>query len=531
MQISFRGSIPCLLGVFTFAALAASAPAAIIDLDGTTYKTLSEAVAAAYANEDGADIINIKVNALPTADTGWIVLDKPIIINGDAENGDGDGTPCDLIADNGAIAALAAQTDIGKAYIVVNAPGDVFINDLRIHPLVDGVFNRSPNQQVLGIRCQRPISGTDTGHYTFKNVEVSGSDASGNFINLATGADLYNQTDVKHWAGDNRGDNYALLNGVIQLDDTGAGVYDTVLDHCKAGLGYGSALNMNAGAGTHQVLGGAYGHCGRDGIHVQGPGVTIRGTHDDRVRIIRSTNISAANSHGFEMHGGSEVSLLEYVDIAGVNTANCISVSGGHLAKMSFVRAMGKFTTDTNNHVVYVNGATTQVDLVENCTFNGNSTGNFGYVPFQVMSTVPNSIEFKDSIFTCSAPDASSTPPPGTVTLQPVLTPPFSFTCCALPNDGYAGESLASTPLAGDGAATAIQTGIVSASPHYALTLSDYDWSDNQGAGIAGNGPGNANVFRPTNPVYNNAASGGARLNGGAGAAAAGIDASEWMLM
>jgi hypothetical protein len=203
-----------------------------------------------------------------------------------------------------------------------------------------------------------------------------------------------------------------------------------------------------------------------------------------------------------------------------------LALQDGHIGTIRFVRVLGKFTTDTNNHAVYITGATTDVDLIENCTFHANSTGASGNIPLAIQPSITQPIIVRDSIFT-SLGGANA----GTVVIGPTDSALPTITFSALPYDLVANESLTTPPLSGAGAAGTTTSSITTVSPIYALTLSDYDWSDNQGVGKPGNALGNANVLRPTNPAYNGAGTAGTRLNGGAGAPAAGIDSSEWMLM
>src|SRR5688572_7226055 len=96
-------------GVLGVAALAgmtmlgSTASAITINVDGSNYTTLSAAVAAAYAADDGEDIINLNVDQLAAAD-GQILLNKPITINGDGNNND---IQCDLLVDMTSIIAAA----------------------------------------------------------------------------------------------------------------------------------------------------------------------------------------------------------------------------------------------------------------------------------------------------------------------------------------------------------------------------------------------------------------------------------------
>ncbi len=506
--------------VMGFAALAASADAMTLNInDGSTY-TLSAAVAEVYAAADGPDVINLNVAALLTPD-GQIVLDKPITINGNANSRPAPDSHCDILADQGSIQqeTTADAGQLGKAYLEISAPGTVTINNLKIHPSANGKFGAAAKVAtiVAGIRMWNPVGATDVGNYNLTNVLVSGSEAnSGNaFIPLDSGADLYNGSNKK-WGGFNGAQHVnVVLYGTIQADNgTGAGIFNIVLDHCNAGIGFGGAVNINSTGGTTLIKGGIYGHSGRDGIRVASTSVTLQGTHDDRLRVVRSTNITAGNSHGVEIAG--EVTLMEYVDSASVQTANAFSIQGGtKLDVMRFCRALGKFDAGANE-AFYVSGTDTTIGVVEDSTFVGSGS-NFN--PMNVPAGVADPFTLTNSIFTSENN--------GTVIIASPAA--IEFVNCALPTDGFVAESLANPPFTGAGTPTAAP--VISLSPNYMLRLADYDWSEAQGAGKPGNAVGNANVLRPSNPAYQTASSTSGPLNGGAGAPAAGIDPSEWMLM
>ena len=80
-------------------ALFTAAPAAnaiTVTIDGVSSPTLlSDAINTALSANDGNAIVDIKVDSLPTADR-QIVINKPITINGDADN---NGVPCDILVD------------------------------------------------------------------------------------------------------------------------------------------------------------------------------------------------------------------------------------------------------------------------------------------------------------------------------------------------------------------------------------------------------------------------------------------------
>lgn len=502
--------LACLAGI----ALAATAGAKTVNLDGSTYTTLSAAVAAAYSDADPA-VVNITVNSLPTAD-GQILLNRGITINGDGNN---DTIPADILVDMAGIRLAGDLGESGKGYIEISSnPDTVIINNLKIHPNADGAFiDNNSSELVVGIRTYKPVNANEVGTIQFTKVWISGSDSSnGNaFVDPATGADLYNNSSIYKWSGASSGGdggfagyaNFQISNG------GGLGGNNVLLDHCKAGCSYGAALNIPAENSSATVLGGVYGHCGRDGIRVSGTSVTLEGTFTDRLRVVRCTNISGGNSHGVEMVAGGEIASLKYVDVAGCNTTNAFNFRSGHLYKMQYCRALGKFG-DGNNENLYCTGASTVIDLIADSTI---VSGNTAFNPANFQSTLPAPIEVRDSVFTSMSS--------GTVVV--VMPSGLTFKNCALPSDGYTSETLNDPPLSGVGVPTQIST--VSVSPHYLLTLPDYDWSDSQGALNPLNGAGNANVLRPSSASYLLASSTGGPLTGGAGVAPAGI--SDWMLM
>jgi len=506
------------------AALSSHGSAMTLDItDGTTY-TLSAAVAEVYASDDGPDIINLNVSSLPTAD-GQVLLNQPITINGNANNRNSPDNYCDLLADAANI-QLSATQDVGqagKAYIEINAPGDVNLNNLKIHPNANGKFAGTSNVGtiVAGIRMFNPDSGT--GNYNFTQVLVSGSDGNGTFVPPDSGADLYNTPDMMHWGGFNGAQHVnTILYGIIQAQNgTGPGIFNILLDHCQCALGYGGALNINSTGGTTLVKGGVYGHCGYDAIHVQSTSVTLQGTHDDRIRVVRCANTTATgrNAHGVEVMG--DVDLMEYIDSENLFTANNFNFQSGHTKMMRFCRALGKFDTGPNESV-YIAGATTAVDYIEDCTFVGS--GN-NFVPFHITSGVVSPVIVKDCIFSSESS--------GTVILDSPAA--LTFINSAFPTDGLTSETLNDPPITGLSVTASFTPSYTdapyNASPHYILNRLSYDWSDAQGSGQNGNGAGNANVLRPSNPAYQTASSTSGPLNGGAGAPAAGIDSSDWMLM
>src|SRR5690606_28928613 len=150
---------------------------------------------------------------------------------------------------------------------------------------------------------------------------------------------------------------------------------------------------------------------------------TIKGTPTDRVRIVRNTNIGGANSHSVEMVAGGEILLMEYVDAAGVNTANNFNLRNGHLVAGRFLRGMGKFD-DGANETVFINGGNTTVDLIEDSTFIGAGS-NFN--PLNITATVANPLQFRDTIFASHNLGA---------VIHNVTTGTATYTNCAFPTDG-----------------------------------------------------------------------------------------------
>lgn len=522
MRANYSFRFSGLASLLALAMWSTSASAVTINVDGSNHTTLSSAVAAAYAADDGADIINLNVDSLPTAD-GQILLDKPITINGDGNNND---IQCDLLVDMTGIIAAADIGGGGKAYIEISSAGDVTISEVRMHPNADGTFTTA-DTLVGAIRIFKPLNAGETGNYTFTKVYASGSDSSsGNaYVSLETGADLYNQAGVHKWGGllaqqDGNIGGY----GVIQLTNAGgAGIYNTVIDHCQAGLSYGAALNIPAEGGFTTVLGGLYGHCGRDGIRASGTTITLQGTSSDRLRVVRNTNIAAANSHSVEVLGGASVPLMEYVDVAGCLTANGFNIRGGTVEVMRFCRALGKLGAAPTNHALFLNAANPVV-LMEDCTIHGQAGFTAG-----VQAAVVSPTEFRDSIFTNEGDGVTSSID------HNATTGTLTYTNCAIPIDGEPNESLPNPPFTGNGGPQDLSDpSIVSpvlVSPDYLLTLADYDWSAAQGSTNPLNGPGNANVLRPSNASYLTAASGGTPLTGGAGPLLSGIESGTWMLM
>lgn len=510
-----------LFAVTAGAALFAGTPADFygitITVDGTNPPLLlSEAVATAMATDDGPDIINITTDNLPTAD-GQIIISKPLVINGDADN---NGTPCDLLYDM-TTNAVAANPDLGyagKRFFEIQATGDVEINNLRMRPNDQGpnpalanIFNYNGAVAIF-----KPVGASDVSNVTLTKVYISGSATSGGgYVNLETGNDIYSN---RRWGGFNGATdaNIALASALLISDLNGAGTLHTVLDHCQVGLSRGGAVSvLSDGLSTTQIKGGLFGHCGRDGLRLGGGTISVEGTAEDRVRIVRNTNITADNSHCIEVvNANTVVSSIAYVDAAGCLTSNGISVRGGVVNEISHFRVLGRMGATPTNEGFYANGG--NILLVRDSTVN-SADGNTNANPMHLANTYLSPIVFRDSIFTSNNL--------GILNLN--LPAGATFNNCGVPTDGVVGESLATTPFGGTGGGTF--TNSVSASPGYLLRLPDYDWGPTQGSGNPLNGVGNANVLRPSSAAYDTASSSGGKLTGGAGPAPAGI--SEWMLM
>lgn len=476
---------------------------------------LSEAVADVYAADDGPDIINIEVDSLPMDDT-TIYLTQAITINGDA---DANGEKCDILVDITAIRASDAPDP--NAYIDISSTGNVTINDLKIHPNFDNVVVNTGNHTNLvdAIRINRsPVETAILPVHTLARVWVSGSDASDNYVPLDTADDLYNMPGVKKWSRQSG----TSSHGIINLSKSGDGLYNAVLDNCHAGLGYGDALNIPAEGGHVTVIGGLYGHSGNNGLRVSGDVVTLTGSHTNRLRIVNVPNIGGTNSHGIA-NAIATFDRVEWVDIASINTGRNVQVNGAIPMPMNNCRLMGSLS-GSGNPMLYLTNPNSTINMVD-CTMVGSSTNNN---PIEIRhnseanNTFTNCIFVSDELGQIMYKNEDNV---GTAT----------FTNCGIPTDGFTGESLnTSEPISADPLvtpATYTVTDSVSASPRFMLTLADYDWSENQGAGQTGNDRGNVNVFRPSDPAYQGASNDGSNLVGGAGDYPARIEADVWMLM
>jgi len=522
-----------MLSVSGLVAMATAGHAVTINVDGINHATLSSAVAAAYQTDDGPDIINITTNTLSLADPNQIILDKPIVINGDAENtGAGDGVPCDILVDMGGIRDAADAGLPYKSYIEVQVAGSVDINNIRIRPNANGSYAAIANEianNVSGIRVHLPAGSGELGNYTFTKVAVTAArGAANNYVAMDDGADLF-ANNTKKWAGLNGSNDLNIAKHAafhLSSEAGGLGSVKLVLDHCHIGLSRGCGLSVNGPVSEParvdlEIKGGVYGHTARDAIRIANATAKIQGTQNDRVRVLRAANIAADNSHSIEIID-SIVPIIEYVDSAGCNTANGFSIRGAatNVTEIAYCRGMGRFlqpAENITNEQLYMTG-NSRVDLIRDCTFHG-----LGANPNPVhINSAGLPLIFRDCIFTS---DNS-----GTVRVSAAEPNIVTLTNCALPTDLVTSETLANPPLSGAGIPVVVSP--VSVSPLYQLTLSGYDWSDAQGVGNPSNGAGNKNVLRPSNSAYNSASSTLGTLTGGAGPdSTAGIEEAVWMLM
>jgi len=505
---------------------AASAPAfaKTVTIDSSSAnKKLSVAVADAYAAEDGPDIINIHIDQLDL-DTTEIVLDKPITINGDA---DGNGNKADILVDVSAIKAAATVGDAARCYIEIQSPGDVAISDLQIHPNFDNdvaTGTANDDQLVDAIRMNRHLDQTTTPTHSLTRVWISGSDSDDNFVRLDNKDALYAMDGVKRWSRQNTASSRGVIN-IAKATTFGIGNYNAVLTDCHSGLGMGEALNIPAEGGVVTVNSGLYGHSGNNGIRVSGAIVSLIGNRTNRLRIVNVPNINASNSHGI-FNATATFGTVEYVDIASINTGRNIQINGNITMPLKHSRLMGKFTS-TQNTPLYFTNVNSKINA-EGVTIVGSGTNASGQNPMEFqegMGTAGNCF-FTNCIFTSENL--------GYINNRNLdNTGHLTFTNCALPTDNTAGESLRVTDPINVPAGTNnfTVTNAVITSPQYMLTRDDYDWSEAQGHGKPGNGQGNVNVYRPSNPAYAAAATGGAPLVGGAGQLPAGIAFEQWMLM
>ncbi len=307
--------------------------AATIQVDGTTYKTLSAAVSAAQKTDDGPHVINITTDKLPSPD-GEVLITEAMTINGDA---DGNGVKCDLLADVASIQKLPVSAGLEyKTYIEVQAAGKVVINDLQIHPNADG--STVHEEFVDGIRLHCPPNASEVSEYVLNRVWVSGSDGLNGdaYVPLNTDEDLYNRSGIKRWSFQHP----KSSRGVIHCDKTRSnstgpneeGRHDVTLNDCHVGLGGGPALNLVTDNGHHKVLGGIYGHCGNSAIRVSGDIVSLQGTEEKPLVAFRAPNepgkgITKGGNAIFVSANG-HVDVMEYIDASTMNNATAFSIGG-----------------------------------------------------------------------------------------------------------------------------------------------------------------------------------------------------------
>lgn len=494
-----------------------SANALTVTMDGTAYNNrLSDAVAAVFADDnDGPDIINITTDTL-AMDAVKIVLDKPITINGDAN---GRGNKADILVDVQVMrdATLAGQEE--KCYLEISAAEPVVINDLKIHPNFDNdVSGKNKNVRLVdAIRFYRPLDPAAFPTHILNRVWVSGSDADDKFVRLDTDADLYNMAGVKKWSRYQGNES----RGIIQLTKGGGdGNYNATLNDCHAGLGYGHALNLPAEVGAYKINGGLYGHCGRNGIRMSGDTITLTGSATNRLRVVRAPNQAGVNCHGI-YNQNATLDIMEYVDVATIETGNNMRIDGGQPMQISNCRFMGKLTETSVNPTFYIGSAAASIYAVDS-TFVGSGLSN---MPLDILAGSNGVSVASDCIF--------SSENLGQIrNNNNDLIGSMTFNYCAIPTDSTAGESLdPGTPIITATDGTTIENNSIHSSPNYMLTRAQYDWSESQGDGQPGNLKGNRNVYRPSNPAYLTASSTGGSLIGGAGASPSGISINEWMLL
>lgn len=511
------------LAGFSFVTLPGTAATFTVDGTAATYTRLSDAVSSASEAGPGAHVINITTDSLPTPDVE-IFINFPVTINGDADN---NGISCDILVDM-ALLRTDAWEGVGttgsahtKSYFEIQANGDVTIRDLKIHPNANGISGTVGRRRVNGVRTYRPVGEGEVGNYTLENVRISGSDADLNYVDLATSADLYSVTPNK-WANDNGNNTENAVIQLANLPSDALGYYNSSLIDCHAGLGQSSAINIDPTSGTHVLSGGLYGHALRDGIRLTGTSITLTGSQTNRIRVVRVPNESGQNAHGIEAFVGAQVDMMEYADVATILSGNNFNISnnGTVVHKMRLCRGLGKLT-QTANAAYFIHGDSRLT--AENCTFVGSGSDG---IPFHTAATYDGIANISDTIFSSEQLGVMRNDNSDAIGV-------VQMNYCAIPTDGVTSESLATPPIvhaAGD-LGTFIHQNTLSLSPQYLLTLEDYDWTDDQGASQVGNGPGNVNVLRPTNPAYLTASSIGGPLFGGAGPALSGINSNEWMLM
>jgi len=305
--------------VVLLAAISASsiATGATVDVDGTQIKTLSAAITQAQEADDGPHVINIKVDALPTPD-GGIVVTEPVTVNGDA---DGNGEKCDILANIEALQATEDQEGLlGKAFIKLYSAGNVVINDIKIHPNADGT-KVTDSELVDGIRVFCPKSGKDVGNYVLNRVWISGSDGNNGdkYVPLDTADDLYAKPGIKMWSRQNTMGNRGVIhcaNRKRAKGDGERGEYNLTLNDCHVGLGRGVAMNFTANSGKHEINGGIYGHCGVSAIRISGNVISLTGSKDNRLRLVRGNNFPAKGDNQLIAYTPkAQVDKIEFVDL------------------------------------------------------------------------------------------------------------------------------------------------------------------------------------------------------------------------
>jgi len=484
-----------------------------------TYANLSAAATYLNGQGTGGHTINVMVNNI--TDNGEVVINVPMTINGD---GNTDGFKCDVLVDLATIRADATQRgNVEKAYLEVQTVGAVTINDLKIHPSSD-CPDAAPS--VDGIWLYEPAVIGGTGNYTLNRVWVSGSDVNDNYVDLDTSNDLFTLA-TKKWSmlgpGGQGDDANAVIHIANNISAGTDGVLNAELNNCMAGLGTANGVNAKSRGGSIKINGGLYGHVSRDGININGTGVTLTGSPTNRLRLLRSTMVSGSDSHLVEVHNGANVSAIEYVDAAGFNTAQCFKVwsygSGGNatVQTMQYVRVLGKLGTPGNNPVALLS-AKGGINNMSNCTFFANSGGTSSHNPLQVNSDITRNINIKDSIFASNNAGAilsgANLTGNGIKLLQNSGLPTVG---------GITSEQLANPPVTGAAASNIVpaysdpSANNVSACPVFIKTASQYNWSETEvdptGTNLLA---GNPDVLRPSHPSYANASSTG-DLTGGAG--------------
>lgn len=309
-----------LLSAFAVLALLAGqtpVSAATVDVDGNSVKTLSAAIAQAEAADDGPHVINLKTDALSTAD-GPIIISEPVTINGD---GNSNGEKCDILVDIAGIQnSPPDEILLGRAYIKLHSAGSVIINDIKIHPNADGNTN-AESDFVDAIRVFCPSGRNQTGNYELNRVWISGSDKNNGYISLENETDLYNQQGNKLWSRQaslgNRGIIHCANRKANNKEAEERGEYNLTLNDCQVGLGRGVAFNFTSSSGTHKISGGLFGHCGAEAIRIAGNTISLTKSSDSRLKVIRAVNNSnaAQNSNIISFSPKAGVDKIDGMDV------------------------------------------------------------------------------------------------------------------------------------------------------------------------------------------------------------------------